>query len=297
MAFATLGSGGPVGFERAVKPIRTPVFRASAFQPAGPLLPASSLARKAALARLRARLDEIEPKRRTSLETAGEALALRPGALNEIRAADWRDGPAALGFALALAARRSKETGKAVIALSLGYEARREGVLFARGLSAYGVNPSSLLAVFAGDETRLFWAAEEAARSTGIAAVLIEAPRARPGLTATRRLHLAAESSGASPILIGGPSREASAAAARWRIKTRPSAPDPHDRRGAGKPRLRIELERCRKGGRGVFDVEWDDDEQAFVAIHEPLAAALADRPLEEAGCCFASGERAARRL
>jgi protein ImuA len=255
------------------------------------------LARKPALARLKAKLAEIAPPAAVALQAPPEALALRPAALNEIRAADWRDAPAALGFALSLAGKRSRETGKAVIALSLLHEARREGALFGRGLSACGISLSSLLVAFARDETMLLWAAEEAARSAGVAAILIEAPHVRLDLTATRRLHLAAEASGASPILIRGASGHPSAAAARWRVAARPSAADPYDRRGLGKPRLYVELERCRKGGRGIFKAEWSDDEEAFVAVHEPLSAALADRSPEAAERALARGERTAHRL
>ncbi|HXI88162.1 MAG TPA: hypothetical protein VNH64_11935, partial [Parvularculaceae bacterium] len=65
----------------------------------------ASTARLRSLDRLRRRLEKLEKSWRPAAAPLQSAspLEARAGALNEARAKDWRDGPAALGFALALA--------------------------------------------------------------------------------------------------------------------------------------------------------------------------------------------------
>jgi protein ImuA len=253
-------------------------------------------ARQAALSRLRQRLEKLErPQWLKAAAAAPEPAPLphleaSPGALSEVRAADWRDGPAALGFALALSGRRAAAASKAIVFLGLAHEARRDGLLFGRSLSAYGVNPAGLVAAFAKDAKALLWAAEEATRSDGVAAVIVDipAPAALLDLTATRRLSLAAAASGASAILVRTmKAPEPTAAVIRWRVAASASAPDPHDRRASGNPRWIVEIERCRKGGRGAWVVEHHHDGLLVCGPARPvpqsLAAAVADRPPEAA--------------
>jgi len=212
------------------------------------------LARKAALARARAHLERIERKwamasgGRPSLRKAAP-LALDEGALHEIRIEDWRARASAVSFALALAGPR----GGAIVLVQLAHEARTDGALFARGLEGLGVAPGRLVAAFAQDEKRFFWALEEAAREKGLAAVIALAPRGEKllDLTATRRLALAAEGAAAAPIIIRTMTVAApTAAAIRWKIEPAPSRPDPDDARAPGAPRWRVSLERFRADGR-----------------------------------------------
>ncbi|MEX0644831.1 MAG: hypothetical protein WD076_05945 [Parvularculaceae bacterium] len=262
-----------------------------------------SAARRAALARLRQRLEKIERPQWLKESAVGAPVdhdgalprlgAVR-GALSEVRAADWRDGPAALAFALALAGRRaaetSKTTSKAIVFLALAHEARRGGHLFGRALAACEVNLDSLVAAFATDAKALLWAMEEAARADGVAAVVADIPGAHRllDLTATRRLSLAAGFSGAAAILVRTmKAPEPTAADIRWRVAHAPSAPALHDRRASGNPRWTVEIERCRKGGRGAWVVEQRHDGLLVCGPARPVpefvAAALADRPPEAA--------------
>ncbi|HXI86730.1 MAG TPA: hypothetical protein VNH64_04695, partial [Parvularculaceae bacterium] len=202
------------------------------------------------------------------------------------------DGPAALGFALALAGARAKSSGKAIVFLALAHEARRGGSLYGRSLSAYGVTLSSLVLAFARDVKQLLWAAEEAARSGDVGALVIEGPGAHPllDLTASRRLQLAAASSGAAAILIRTMTApEPSAAEIRWRVAPALSGPRPYDAKASGNPRWRVEIERCRKGGRGAFLAEFRHEDQRLALLSPlPLFHSLAPRLVDRSpeGTC-----------
>ena len=101
---------------------------------------------------------------------------------------------------------------------------------------------------------------EEGLRHGGLGAVVAEA--ARLSMTASRRLQLAAESSGAIGIAIRRWRRPAEAAdfgqptasVTRWRITALPATPLPV--LGVGRPRWQLELIRCRAGESADFEVE-----------------------------------------
>ncbi|MCW2237843.1 ImuA family protein [Azospirillum canadense] len=138
--------------------------------------------------------------------------------------------------------------------------------LHAPGLAAYGLTPDRLIAVRATREADALWAMEEALRCRRLSAVLGEAGAL--DLTASRRLQLAAESSGVTGVLLQlGPRRSAaSAAVTRWRIapvSSQSSEP------GVGDARWSVALERCRGGRPGAWLLEWRDG-----ALAEPVAPA-----------------------
>ena len=160
--------------------------------------------------------------------------------------------------------------------------------LFAPALSAFGLHPDRLILVEAGRAVPDVM--EEALRHRGLLGVVGEID-GRLALTASRRLQLAAESSGVvgfairrsrhhdDPALIAP-----SAAASRWRVGVLPRPT--HAEGGASRapervlgPALwRLELMRCRGAGAHVAPVHWTLD-----ACHETgrlsVAAALVDRP------------------
>jgi protein ImuA len=128
---------------------------------------------------------------------------------------------------------------------------------------------------------------EEGLRHPGLSGVVGELS-GRLGLTASRRLHLAAEASGAVAFAIRRPGKrhdaaailsEPTAAATRWRVAPSPSAPPlPHapDTPGLGRARWLLELVRCRGGGGDPrsWTVEACDAQGRLA-----LVADLADRP------------------
>lgn len=233
--------------------------------------------RAGALARLRTRIAEIEETALAARAQEGRAPALWPGlcaptgVLHEARAEDWRDASAATGFALALAAGIAGGDG-AIVIIERAHEAARDGGLCARGLCAFGIDPARALFIRPRKEEHALWAAEEAARAKGVAAALLilRERAARLTLTATRRLHLAAEESGATPIIMRrhDPS-DLTAAAMRWRVEPRPSAPPAFDARSPGFPRWLVSVEKAARGAslsaRRTFLVEWRHDQRRFV--------------------------------
>lgn len=154
--------------------------------------------------------------------------------------------------------------------------------LFAPGLMAFGLRPARLLVVRARRRSEVLWALEEGLRTPALAAALAEVDRLSP--IQSRRLQLAAESSGVTGLLLRrdeGPG----AAVTRWRVGVAPSRGEADGRRlGPGAPRWRIELVRCRGGGQGAWTVEWRRGDWRQVDDGEPagavaVAAEPGDRP------------------
>ena len=104
---------------------------------------------------------------------------------------------------------------------------------------------------------------------------------ARLSMTASRRLQLAAETSGAIGIAIRRRRRQTeaadfgqpTAAVTRWRVTALPSAPLPVP--GVGRARWQLELIRCRAGESADFVVEACDAKGRIA-----LPADLVDRPV-----------------
>ena len=148
------------------------------------------------------------------------------------------------------------------------------GTLFYRFISE---NFSSY--VEAGDEKTVLACFEEGLRHDGLGAVVGEV--ARLSMTASRRLHLAAEGSGTMGIAVRRWRRQAeaadfgqpTAATTRWRVTALPSSPLPAA--GVGRPRWFIELIRCKAGECADFELEACDETGRLA-----LPADLADRSL-----------------
>ena len=197
---------------------------------------------------------------------------LSPAALHEVLGAG--DG-AATAFAAALAARRALLSGGMVLWCA------RDADLYGPGLAAYGLAPDRLLLVRGGTDKAVLWAMEEGLRCASLAAVVGEVRRL--GLTASRRLQLAAESHAVMAILLrpqdGAP--EPTAAATRWRVSA--AASEDAWNVGVGPARWRAELLRCRGGVPRSWLLEWRHETHRFA-----LAAALADGPAGEAAAARA---------
>lgn len=142
--------------------------------------------------------------------------------------------------------------------------------LHAAGLVSYGLTPGRLIALRAERQADALWAMEEALRCNALSAVLAELDGI--DMIASRRLQLAAESSGVTGFLLGGFLRGegrgqggratgSSVAVTRWRIGPAPSRPVPlaGGAVGLGEPRWRVALERCRGGRPGDWLLEWRD--------------------------------------
>jgi len=128
---------------------------------------------------------------------------------------------------------------------------------------------------------------EEALRSRGVGAVIGELRGGDIGLTASRRLSLAAGRDGATAFLLrAAPSPAPLSAASRWVVGAAPSAHGDGQNYGPGPPCFAVRLTRNRRGMTGSWLLEWNSDGQRFditAADRQPVAEAACDRPARAA--------------
>jgi len=147
--------------------------------------------------------------------------------------------------------------------------------LFAPALEQAGLSADRVIYVEAGDDQALLGCFEEGLRCGALAGVVAEV--ARLPMVVSRRLQLAAESSGIIGIALRRWRRPADAAdfgqptasVTRWRVSALPSAPLPAP--GVGRARWFVELIRCRAGESADFMVE-ACDETGCLAVPAELA-------------------------
>jgi protein ImuA len=197
------------------------------------------------MARLRRAIAEIEaeasrpserPARRLPFARAFDSAlggGLADDALHEIAPARPADGAAAMGFALAIAARFISRRPASALIIGEGFAAEESGALYGPGLVAHGLPLSRLVFVRAPDAALAFWAIEEALKC-GAPAVVVGEIWSLKGysLAASRRLVLAARKGRTPALLIlasayGQAERLSSAAETRFEIAAAPSAATP----------------------------------------------------------------------
>ncbi|WP_183567350.1 ImuA family protein [Methylorubrum rhodinum] len=148
--------------------------------------------------------------------------------------------------------------------------------LFAPALARVGLHPDRVVYCETWRDAEVLPAMEEGLRHRGLAGVVGELTRM--ALTPSRRLQLAAEGSGVTALVLHrvcageAAEPEPSAARTRWRVSPAPS--DTDNPRHLGRPRWRLDLQRCRGGAPGSWIVE-ACDAQGRLAV----PALLADRP------------------
>jgi protein ImuA len=158
---------------------------------------------------------------------------LADDALHEIAPARPADGAAAMGFALALAARFLSRRPASALFIGEAFAAEEAGALYGPGLVAHGLTLSRLVFVRAPDAALAFWAMEEALKCGAPAAVIGEIWSLKGySLAASRRLLLAARKGRTPALLIlasayGQAERLSSAAETRFEIAAAPSAKTP----------------------------------------------------------------------
>ncbi len=196
------------------------------------------------------------------------------------------NGGSATAFAAALAGRAQKLHRPPVVWIAPRI-AQRES-LYAPGLAAFGLDPSTLIVVRAPSHGRngaaqALWAMEEALRTPAVGAVCAEIDAV--DLTASRRLQLAAEAGGTFGLLLRGTINSAGnsavpplASMTRWCVTAAPSGPaSPASLPGA--TRWQVELLRARGGRPHHWLLEWRHDPDYETAGGFALAAAPGDRP------------------
>lgn len=185
-------------------------------------------------------------------------------ALHEVYAPATADLAAATGFAVGLAIRAAQE--RPILWVRQDVVDAETGRLHPPGLTELGLDPARILLVRARDAEGVLRAGAEAARCPALGAVLIEpwgAPR-RLDLTASRRLALAAEGSGATTLVLrAAVVPQPSAASTRWQVAALPSRA--LEANAPGAPAFSLRLLRHRGGlGECEWRVEWSRDRQSF---------------------------------
>jgi len=271
---------------------------------------------RAEAADLRRLITEIEAQAGKKPVAAGERAARRVSlacpldpalggglvddALHEIVPAEPLDGAAAMGFALALAARFLTERASTALLIGESFASREIGALYGPGLVAHGLPLNRLVFVEAPDAQAALWAMEEALKSGGPSVVVGELWSLKGyGLAASRRLLLAARKRRTPALLVlmsayGQAERMSSAAAARFEIAAAMSArapaaagknlPGPF---AVGARLVKARLGSPRDGPSEALDaarivrLEWRSETRSFdnPAISLSLAAASGDRP------------------
>jgi protein ImuA len=150
--------------------------------------------------------------------------------------------------------------------------------LFAPALHIAGLHSDRIIHVEAGSDANVLLAMEECLRHAGLAGVVGEV--AKYSTTASKRLQLAAETSGVPAFLFRRACKvdgltEGSAAVTRWRITASPS--EDLGIPSLGRPRWRVALERVRGGNPHNWIVEGCDATGRIA-----LPAALVDRPVAQ---------------
>jgi protein ImuA len=226
--------------------------------------------------------------------------------LHEVAAMDESQMPAATGFVLALAVRRSAPHGcirraprseqhdgeafsalpssKAVLWIAEDLSLAENGMPYGPGLDEIGIVPERLIRVAAPRGRDVLWVMEEAMRCRAVGVVIGELRASRIDQVTTRRLSLAAAAGNILGLILRtAPDKTPSAAATRWIIGavSPRSSPARNERWAIGPPRLAAHLMRNRRGQLGTWMVEWNRVEQRFeVATHsESMAGAAFDRP------------------
>ena len=190
---------------------------------------------------------------------------LARGRVHELFAAEADDGFSAAGFA-AMLALRTVGPRAPLFWLRADKAERDGGRLYGPGLIELGGDPDSLVLGQAPDTRALLKCAADAARCPGLGALIVETRGKCPelDLTASRRLALAAEHSGATLFLLRLEAEPVpSAADTRWAIGAAPSRA--LEANAPGAPTFEIELLRRRSGPAGMrWRLEWNRDRLSF---------------------------------
>jgi protein ImuA len=253
-------------------------------------------ARMSTLASLRSSIERIEApgdvhalnkialghKAADAMLRGGLALA----AVHEIFA-EGRHGAAATGFIAAIAGRLSP--CKPLVWVRQDFAEVESGALSPNGLAELGLDPRLLVTVRAADVEAALRTTADALACDALGAVVLETfgETRQFDLVASRKLTLAAQSSGVTALLLRvGAVPAPSTAETRWIVRAAHSPPSaPWSAWGA--PVFDAQLVRNRHGPVGRWIMEWKCDECQFSeppSYPQPVAATTAHRPHSAAG-------------
>jgi protein ImuA len=187
------------------------------------------------------------------------------GAIHEFISSSPESATATAGFISALISPLMKKGGAAIWIGS-------SGKIFPPALQQFGIEPSRIIFIDLYKEKDLHWAAEEALKCHGLAAVVAEIPSL--SFTASRRFQLAVEQSQVTgfihrpnPLILN-----TNASVSRWKINPLPT--ETYDALpGLGYPRWDVELLKIRNGKPGTWQMEWSNHH--FNHISKPIPSII----------------------
>jgi protein ImuA len=249
-------------------------------------------ARTNTLARLRGTIDRIERQGATpgldriALGHAGADTMLQGGlaraAVHEVFA-EGHQSPTATGFIAGFAGRVSPR--RPLVWVRQDFSEIETGALSMRGLAELGLDPRLLVTVRATDTDTALRTAADALACDALGAVVLEVwgPARQLDLVASRKLTLAAQSSGVTALLLRMAAEPLpSTAETRWIVRAAHSPPGSLPWSAWGAPVFDAELVRNRHGSVGRWIMEWKCDECQFsepATYPQPVAATPAHRP------------------
>jgi protein ImuA len=251
-----------------------------------------STARMSTLASLRGAISRLEADTLPSAvdrvalgHAAADALlqgGLMRGALHEVFAVETRHAASATGFVAGVAALMAK--GRPLLWVHQDFLEVEAGALSMSGFAELGLDPRRLVLVRAQDADTALRVAADGLACDALGAVVLDlwGETRALDLVASRKLTLAAQSSGVSCVMLRTSAQPAiSTAETRWVVHAARSPPGP-EWSAWGAPVFDASLVRNRHGQTGQWIMEWNCDECLFretPAHSQPLAAAPADRP------------------
>ena len=204
---------------------------------------------------------------------------LAANGLHEVKAAAYRDQPAALAFALAILGESLTQPGGAsspVLWCLTERAAREWGAPYGPGLLALGLDPALILIVQARNALDATWALEEGLKAQAFSAALGQVEVKTPLIA--RRLGLAAQTSRTPCLLLSGHQDGGlPGTLTRWRVAAARSSPALFNASAPGAPSWHLTLERCR----GIAPEQDWTVEFRHVAYGFRLAAAFVPRAVE----------------
>jgi len=210
---------------------------------------------------------------------------LAAGRIHEFFAADALDATSAAAFAALLALRGGGAAP--VLWLRTTDAGRRTGHIYAPGIAELGGDPDRLLLVETADPKMLLACANDAIRSAGSAAVIVESWGKFPllDLTAGRRLALGARDAGTTLLMLRlNAVPTPSVAETRWNIAA--AASNALEANAPGAPAFDLELLRWRGGSAPArWRLDWNHEENSFGPNpgETPLSGALLPLPARRA--------------
>jgi protein ImuA len=255
-------------------------------------------ARISTLATLRGNIERIEahgdaytPRRVALGHVEADATlqgGLAMGAVHEVFTEAGRQSAAATGFVAGRAGRAAAR--RPLVWVRQDFTEIESGALSMSGLAELGLDPRLLVTVRAADVDTALRTAADALACDALGAVVLEVwGQARQlDLVASRKLTLAAQTSGATCLLLRVAAEPLpSTAETRWIVRAAHSPPASSLMPAAawtawGAPLFDAQLVRNRHGPVGRWIMEWKCDECLFkkpAAYPQPVAAAPAHRP------------------